>query len=274
MPLRPRRKLSATFFLCRQERIVRLFGRKAYSPEPDRKDLTRKLREAETRYLEVLRRELANLIMEANPDLMVRAYDRARIWEHETAGNPERLQADEQALVAKVPVFEDFDRIGTRHFVPYADRHDALTDDDLVEAYLELSRTLVFLRNRQQPDVGRRRLLHDERDYKVLLDTVRRAKDRHFRGRMDEAMQRAHAYRQGFGASKGDIFAGMRETYSDEEFEVFALPYGPTPENETGIVLKKTDEYGVLATFHHDDGRIIESRYRTDRQFAARIPLN
>ncbi len=170
-------------------------------------------------------------------------------------------------------MFEDFDRIGTRHFVPYADSRSSLPNDDLVEGYLELSRMLIFMRNRSQPDVSRRRPLHDEREQKVLLDTVREAKDRRFRTRIDDALRRCQAYRQGFDAGKGERFSGMYETYSDVDVDVFRLPFDLSPENETGIAFKKTDEYAVLAVFHHDDGRIFESYYRTDRQFSERITL-
>lgn len=88
------------------------FGRKAKGAYQDREEAARNLREAETRYLEVLRREIANLIMGVDPDLMVRAYEKARSWEQETAGNADRLRADEHALIVKVPMFEEFDRIG------------------------------------------------------------------------------------------------------------------------------------------------------------------
>ncbi|MCJ2105537.1 hypothetical protein MKK70_09115 [Methylobacterium sp. E-041] len=247
-----------------------LFGRRAQQLTKPAWEVTNNLREAESRYVEILRREISNLIVEFDPELMVRSYQKAWTWEQETALNPDRLRADEAALVAKLPMFEDFDLIGTRHFVPYPEGRRSLTDDDLVERYLELSRMLVFMRNRLQPDVARRRPLHDEREHKLLLDTMGRLKDRHFRNRIAEAWQLCYAYRQGFDAGKGDPFAATRETFADAEVEVFSLPFNLTPDIETGIVFKKTDEYGVYAYFVHDDGRKSESYYRTDQQFARR----
>lgn len=237
-------------------------------------EAARNLDEAECRYLETLRREFANLIMEADPELMRRAYEKAWNWERETAKSPDRLRADEHALVTRLSRFEEFDRIGTRHFVPYAESRSSLSDDDLLDGYLDLSRMLIFLRNRRQPDVGRRRPLHDEREHKVQLDTIHRVQDRHFRTRIEDALRRFHAYRQGYGTGKAAPYAGTREAYSDIEVEVFPLPYGPTPENETGIVFRKTDEYTVSAIFHGDDGRIVESLYRSDRQFSSRTILS
>lgn len=247
-----------------------LFGRKAQQPSGSAWELTNNLRDAEIRYLEVLRREISNLIVEADPDLMVRSYEKAWTWEQETATNPERLRADEAALVAKLSVFEEFDLIGTRHFVPYAEGRCSLDDDDLVKRYLELSRMLVFVRNRLQPDVARRRPLHDEKEHKVLLDTMGRVKDQRFRSRIDDALQRCYAYRQGFDAGRSEPCAATRETFSDAEVEVFSLPFGIAPEIETGIVFKKTDERGIHAVFVHDDGRRSETYYRTDQQFAKR----
>ncbi len=79
------------------------FGRKIKEPDSHLGQGARNLREAEIRYMEVLRRELANMIVEADPDLMVRSYEKAWNWERETADRPDRLRADEQALVTKIP---------------------------------------------------------------------------------------------------------------------------------------------------------------------------
>ncbi|MCW6507081.1 hypothetical protein [Lichenifustis flavocetrariae] len=251
-----------------------LFGRKVQQPDPALARLARNLDEAEIRHLEVLRREVANLIVETDPDLMVRCYERAWAWERETAKNPDRLRADELALVAKIPMFQDFDIFGTRHFIPYAEGRWAASDDDLVERYLEIGRMLVLMKNRSEIDVVRRRPSHDEKEHKVLLDTVRKVKDRRFRARIEDAMRRCWAYRQGFGAGKGEPYAGLHETFSDAEVEVFQIPYGLSPDNETGIAFKKTDEYGVYSTFHDDQhDKTYESYYRTDAAFKARQSL-
>jgi len=76
--------------------------------------LTRNLSEAEARYLGVLRREIANLIMASDPDLLMRCYQKAWTFEREIADSPQRAIAEEAALVAKFPTFEEFDLIATR----------------------------------------------------------------------------------------------------------------------------------------------------------------
>ncbi len=231
------------------------------------------LEEAEIRHLEVLRREVANLIVVTDPDLMVRCYERAWKWEDETAKSPERLRADEVALVTKIKAFEDFDLICTRHFIPYVKSIEMISDEDIVERYLDIGRMLVIMKNRSKIDAVRRRPLHDEHEHKVLLDNMRGERDRRFRARIKDALERFYAYRQGFGAGKDDYFAGLYETFSDANLEVFRIHRDLSPENETGVVFKKTDEYGIYSSFTHDDGHVTESYYRTDKHFGKREHL-
>ena len=250
---------------------MRLFGKsKPVGPDPNLARLARNLDEAEIRHLEVLRREVGNVIMAADPDQMVRSFEKAWTWERETSKNPERLRADELALVAKLKSFEDFDIINHRHFVPYADVLDMTSIADVVERYMEIGRMLVFMKNRSEFESVRSRPVHDEKEHKTMLDVVARERGKRFKVRIEEALRRCHAYRHGIDTAKGDPFAGLHETYSDAEVEVFQIPYGASPENETGIHFKKTDEYGVYSFFMPDGGKRIDSYYRTDAQFEIR----
>lgn len=245
---------------------------KPQGPDPEVARLSRNLDESEVRYLEVLRREVANIIVQADPDLMVRCYERAWTWERETAKAPDRLRADELALVTKLRMFDEFDILGTRHFVTYAEARWSASDDDLVERYLDIGRMLVSMKNRSEIEAVRSRPLHDEKEHKVLLDTVRKVKDARFKARIEDALRRCWSYRQGFDAGKGEPYAGLYETYSDGEVEVWQL-LGPTPESETGIYFKKTDEYGVYGFFAADDDKTYRFFYRSDATFKVRHPL-
>jgi hypothetical protein len=98
-------------------------------------------------------------------------------------------------------------------------------------------------------------------------------KARRFKARIEDALRRCHAYRHGFDAGKGEPYSGLHETFSDAEIEVFQIPYGASPENETGIVFKKTDEYGVYSFFIADGNKTYHSYYRTDSAFKKREPL-
>jgi hypothetical protein len=239
-----------------------------FRPDPNLERLARHLHESESRYLAVLRREVANLIIATEPDLMVRCYEKAWSWERETAGNPERLRAEEMALVAKFPMFQDFDVLGIRHFVPYDEVRRSSWDDDLVERYLDLSRMLVFMKNRDRST--HRPFLHGEDEYKVLQRVVRELKDHQFRARIEDALRRCHSYQQGLTTGGADPFAAGRGTYADADVEVFRMVDSSIVDIETGIIFKKTEEYGIHSFFLGDDGHQFHSYYRTDRNFVKR----
>lgn len=77
--------------------------------------------DANDRYLEILQRELANVIARDNPDKMIALYRKARAQEREMLKADKALvQAELTALTHKYPVYEDFDKIGTKHYVPYS----------------------------------------------------------------------------------------------------------------------------------------------------------
>ena len=145
-----------------------LFGKiaQALNSNHENARLARSLTEADVRYLEVLRREIANLIVETDPDLMTRCYQKAWTFEREIAESPQRAVVEEAALVAKFPMIEEFDLIATRHFVPYQKAQNMWSDDDLRERYQEVSRMLVFMRRRQNlPGVGP---VHDAKEEKIF----------------------------------------------------------------------------------------------------------
>ena len=131
---------------------MRLFGRKSQAAAYDheRARLVRNLHEAEFRYLDIMRREPANMIVAASPDLMTRSYEKAWRFEREMAESPVRAQAEEAALVTKFPMFSDFELLNKRHFVPYSEAGDMLHDVAIEERYHDVSRMLVFMRRRDE----------------------------------------------------------------------------------------------------------------------------
>ena len=107
------------------------FGKKRPASEYEKAQLASKLLEAEERYLDSLRREIANLIVAVDPDLMTRCYDNAWNFEREIADNVIRAEAEEAALVAKFPQFSDFDLRDTRHTITYDQLRNSASDDEL-----------------------------------------------------------------------------------------------------------------------------------------------
>ena len=244
-------------------------------PNIDTARLTRNLDEAEIRHLEVLRREVGNLIVVNDPDLMVRCYERAWVWERETSAAPDRLRADEIALVTKIKHFQDFDIINQRHFVPYDEVFCMTSIEDIVDRYLDLSRMLIFMKNRSSLDVIRLNSLHDKAEYDILKGSMERIKRLRLRGRIDDALQRCHCYQAGYEAASSDLLKSIDQPYSDQEVDVFRLPWRQvTPDNEVGIIFKKTDEYAIYSTFYDSDReRAYKSYYRSDASFSNRVSL-
>jgi hypothetical protein len=194
----------------------------------------------------------------------MRCYQKAWTFEREIAESPQRAVAEEAALVAKFPTVEEFDVIATRHFVPYQEAGDMLSDDDLVDRYQEISRMLVFMRRRQNsPGVGP---VHYEREEKILHDCMRRYKDRKFRQRIEDAIWRFYAYQAGL--MKGDPTTSSVESYEDAEVKMIHLP--SLPDNEYGIAFKTTDEFGVYSFHVFDTGELSYSYYRSDVLFNER----
>ncbi|MFZ3034439.1 MAG: hypothetical protein WA138_10550 [Parvibaculum sp.] len=104
----------------------------------DKVALRRNVNEAEDRYLEVLRREISNILLNIDPDLMVSTYEKGWRYQDELVETgKERVSADLKALTLKHKFFSDFDLLGTRHFIPYGDARWSSSDDELVERYLE-----------------------------------------------------------------------------------------------------------------------------------------
>ena len=231
------------------------------SHEAQSSALVTSLRETEFRYIEILRREIANMIVEVDPCLMARAYDKSWKFEQEINENSVRAQAEESALVAKFSRFSDFDLINARHFVPYYFERKILHDDELVEHYLALSHMLMILRRRDE--FVSRLPIHDERERAFLEDRMTAETDRRFRHRMETAVSRFDAYRNGFKAAAGSL--PMSTDYEDFEGRIMFLP--SFADIRYGIHFKKSDEYGIYSFFVHDNGYGQHSWYRSNHTF-------
>jgi hypothetical protein len=240
-----------------------LFGKKSHINQETAR-VGRNLAEAEVRYLEVLRREIANLIVQSDLDLMMRCYQRAWTFEREITNCPERAVAEEAALVVKFPMFSEFDLLGTRHFVPYEEARNMSSDDDLADRYHEVSRMLVFMRRRR--DFAANIPVHDAKEENVLHECMGREMDRRFRKRIEDAIRRFYAYRAGL--EKGDSSTFGVTNFEDAEVVIIHLP--SLPDNEYGIAFKKTDEYGVYSFHVFDSGEISYTYCRSNSMFQER----
>lgn len=238
----------------------------------DKAALRRNVNEAEDRYLEVLRREISNMLLNIDPDLMVSTYEKGWRYQDELVeAGKERTSADLKALTLKHKFFSDFDLLGTRHFIPYGDARWASSDDELVERYLELSK-MILLPRLLDTDHSPIRLFTEE-EFDILRKTARRCKDRAFKHHIVQAVDRYYALQRAIDRFGSKEAREQMNPLDDSDVEVFRLPYNG-PENELGIAFKHTGEFGVYGTFHHDDGKISKSYYRSDKAFQKRDYLD
>jgi hypothetical protein len=77
--------------------------------------------DAENRYIETLRRELANIVVSNSPNRMLALYRKAWTFEQEMAkADVARVQAELDVLTQRYPLYGDFDLLGVRHCIDRA----------------------------------------------------------------------------------------------------------------------------------------------------------
>jgi hypothetical protein len=214
--------------------------------------------EANDRYLEVLQRELANIIARDDPEKMIALYRKAKAQEREMLGaDKSRVQAELTVLTHKYPVYEDFDKIATKHFVPYSAETPWGADDELPQTYLDISKFLSLTRM-----LGGRpqRPAFPDDDDKIFQRCMQELKDRKFRKSLEDAIDRYYVARR-----VAEEPSSVVHNYEDGYIGVFHLP--SYADVRYGIHLKQTDEYGVYSFFVHDDGKISSHYSRSDQSF-------
>ena len=203
--------------------------------------------DANERYLEVLQRELANVIARDNPDKMIALYRKAKEQEREMLKSDKaRVQAELTALTHKYPVYEDFDKIGTKHFVPYSAEPLWGREDALSDAYLDISKFLILTRIQ---DGRSQRPVFPDGDDKSFQRCMQELKDRTFTASLKSAVDMYYLVCRVAEQSGSQI-----HDYEDQQIGVFGLP--SYADVRYGIHLKQTNEYGVYSFFVHDDGKI------------------
>jgi hypothetical protein len=214
--------------------------------------------EANDRYLEVLRREIANLISRNDPEKMIELYRRGKAQEREMSGaNKSRLHAELTSLTQKYPAYEDFDKIATKHFVPYsAEKPHWVPEDELPETYLDISKFLGLTRKRD----GVQHPVFPDDDDRVLQRCMQELIDRKFRKSLEAAIDKYYVARQ----VREECGSEMRN-YEDRYIGVFRLQ--SHADVRYGIHLKDTNEYGVYSFFVHDDSKTSTNYSRSDASF-------
>ena len=219
--------------------------------------------------LAAFRRELANYMVRFDPDRFLRLYRKARADEALIdAGDRDERQAQVTILTKRYPFYSDFDIVGTRDHVLYADALGMLPLEDIEDHYLNLVK-FHALQRALDPDWHFRGSATSDKDLEHLQDYVRKIRDTRFRQRLVAAI--------------GEFFANrQRDRMSDPEgasayeTDVIAVYYVPhIAENRYGFHFKDTNEFGLYGSFYDDSrDKTYQSFYRSDRKFAAEIYLD
>jgi hypothetical protein len=245
--------------------LVAIAGTKALAKEMKNEffRLKKNVVEAEQRFLENHRRELAQIIIARSAEAFESAFFKCQKFEVEMRmSSPDRIEAELKALADRFPYYQDFELLGTRHFVSYEDAVSWNSLDDIIDRYIDITKWLSLLLAKQK------RVFHvfPEDEIRVFRDSMRRRKDRLFKQRIKDAMALFYKMRRAADAgNKSDI---VGESYEDENVKVHYAPMQYSPEVAYGIHFKDTNEYGVYSFFSdYKSDKTYYSFYRSDRTF-------
>lgn len=225
------------------------------SIQPTIQQLNRNMATDRDFMLRVLRRELANWMLQRDPDRYLRIYKEA----HEEnkalsiADHNEKL-----ALLTKLsqqyPFYKDFDLVGTREHVLYA---DAWCSYDEVERHFRDIIRFQALQIILDENWSGFRATSDN-DLAHLEKYVEQYKDALFKRRLKDAVHDFEIYRH---VKEG----GFGEKYETATFSV--CPVSHVPEIRWGFHFKDTDEYGLYTIFVDDNDKCYTGFYRSNAGF-------
>jgi hypothetical protein len=219
--------------------------------------------------LRTLPRDLANYMVRLDPDRCLRLYREARAADI-AIGKADKTSQEAQlaTITVKYPLYQDFDLIGTREHVLYADALSGGRLEDIEAHYLNMVKfhALQCVLNK---DWVFRGTATSDRDLEHLEKYVQQIKDTKFRQRLTAAVEEFFANRRSnrFSDAQGAIAC---------ETDVLAVHYVPHfAENRYGFHFKDTDEFGLYGSFYDDSrDKTYQSFYRSNRKFEAEIYLN
>ena len=210
-------------------------------------------------FLQTLRRELANILIWRNPQRFLELYrhihaevSSLKSW------RPEAIRKRHAELCSKYPNYSDFDAIGTREYVLYADGASLMDDADLEGRYKDLVvfAALSIVVDESWRDASGKHFVHtmDDKELAHLTNYAKRIEDTKFRLRLDRAIE------------DNAMFRSQNERNLNNDFyTIIDLPH--FAENRYGVHLKRTNQFGIYSFFVFDDGRISYNYYLSDPNF-------
>jgi hypothetical protein len=214
--------------------------------------------------LSTFRRELANYLIRVDPDRFLRLYHKARTSEAAIeVGDKKHRDAQLTLITERYPLYQDFDLIGTREHVLYADAFNMYPLEDIEEHFLNLVRFHALQRAADEDWKFRARATSDQ-NLEHLQSYVPKIKGTRFRQRLIAAVSQFFAHQRGNGSNRveGPI------AYETDALAVYYVPH--VAENRYGFHFKDTGEFGLYGSFYDDSrDKTYQSFYRSDRKFEA-----
>lgn len=210
-------------------------------------------------YLRVLRRELANHLMQRDSTRFERLYEKLHydLQRYDTFSK-EALAGELRALVERFPQYDDFDLIGTRQHVLYPDAFGIVDDEEASEHFRTLVR-FQALNARLDSSWSTVRATSDD-DLKHLHEYAAKVRDAKLKKRLKAAIDLYYL--------AGDQ---TKDGFENRTFSVERVRH--VAENRYGVHFKDTDEYGVYGSFYGDRPEPFESYFRTNSMFEDERPL-
>jgi hypothetical protein len=209
-------------------------------------------------YLNVLRRELANILIWRDSRRYLNLYQELRLeTESIKLWQQEEIHKRLLEFYEKYPHFSDFDAIQTREYVLYADGWK--DHEELESAYRDIVKfvALSCAGNPAWKEASVQGFAHQfsSQEQEHLSNYVQQIEDTRLQLRIEQAMR---AY---FGRRDVDKF------FLENDFYSIRVINHLSPDNRYGIHLKRTNEFAIYSIFIYDSGRESISFYRSDSTF-------
>jgi hypothetical protein len=221
--------------------------------------------------LRTLRRELANYMVRFDPDRFLRLYRKAREADIEIGKADKKVQEAERTVITKkYRVYQDFDLVGTREHVLYADALNMNSMEEVEEHFLNIVKFHALQRALDEDwrSGWSAAPATSDSDLEHLEKYVREIKDTKFWQRLKAALGEFLGYERNTDPDhlKGPI------AYETSVFAVYWARH--FAETRYGFHFKDTNEFGLYGVFYDDDSKKYEHFYRSDQNFEAEIDLD
>lgn len=215
-------------------------------------------------YLSVLRRELANEIMNRDANKYLQNYKQL-LGEKERLDRLSKNEIDDRLKVMNKDYshYEYFDKIGTRDYVLYDDAFGSESIEDLIKAYNAIV-NFTYMTEKSEPywnirtgGISGEELIHLKEYVSRFRDTI--------------LLAHLHHAKRDY-----DIYTSTEPrdpSYENDRYVVTPLP-ARNPAHEYGVFIKCLDQYGIFETFYGDDDKNFNSFYRSDSSFEERRSLD